>query len=235
MFYADAQDRKDKLIFDDDKYSFLEFSMGLSYAHFTDFAISPLRYQGTPFYLSVGHQTRGTQRESLTNFSYVFGRFTNETGTENSESNFKSISLSLKELYRLNFLSSENRSIKAGGHFNTTANFRENKQLFNSSEGVEIIGNLFGTMSSSFYFNTASKNSKELFFNVDVGIVNANYRNPFAYVNDSPVLNDANFFEDYTLNIFFRIQVSHESWIFMAFENQQRHKSFLHLGCLQHR
>jgi hypothetical protein len=182
--------------------SFVDFSAGLSYAHFSDFATSPLKFEGSPLYLSIGHQNRSVKRESSIHLGFVFGQFTHETGNEFSKSDFNSLTLQYLELYRLNFLSAEDRSIKAGFQFNTTANFRQNDQLFNSSKGVEFISNLMGSVACSFYFNNSSPKAKELYFNFHTGLVNANYRNPFAYVNDSPVLNDESFFEGYNFNMF---------------------------------
>lgn len=184
------------------KKTFLEFSIGLSNAGFSDFATSPLVYSGTPLNLMLAHTDLDTQRLSRFGVNYAFGNFSNDFNNQNSVSQFKSLTLSYSELYAIDFLNSNRLNIKIGPHLNTSANFRENEQLFNGSRGIEIIGTLFGSINATFIFNKNSLSIKELFFNAHIGLINSAFRNGYAYVGQGAVLNNDNFFEGYQFSLF---------------------------------
>tara|TARA_R110002126_G_scaffold290356_1_gene447130 strand:- start:9118 stop:9945 length:828 start_codon:yes stop_codon:yes gene_type:complete len=184
------------------KKTFLEFSIGFSKASFSDFATSPLVYRGNPLNLMLAHTDVDTQRLSRFGVNYAFGNFSNDFNNQNSVSQFKSLILSYAELYAIGFLNSNRLNIKIGPHLNTSANFRENEQLFNGSKGIEIIGTLFGSINATFIINKNSLPIKELFFNADIGLINSAFRNGYAYVGQGAVLNNDDFFDGYQFSVF---------------------------------
>lgn len=184
------------------KKSYLEFSLGISKISFTDFSTSPLTYSGNPFLVSLEHTDISNKRQSSIRFSGAFGNFINDFNNQTSTSSFAAYEISYVELYHLDFLSSNKTHTKIGGHFNGLAIQRNNPSLLNSSKGIDVFANLFGTIQTSFKFKNKSGDYNSLLFQIDIGTVNTSYRNGFTNVNQSSVLNDENFFEGYQLNFF---------------------------------
>ncbi len=179
--------------------------MGVGQASFTDFATSPLSYKGNPMDIGLAHGDVSETRVSRIGFNYAFGNFSNDYNNQNAISKFKSLTFSYSELFKVSFLSTQKLNVKMGGHFNVTTNFRTNEELLNSSEGLDIIGTLFGSVNTCFSLNT---NKKELFFNADLGLMNGSYRNGFAYVNQGAILNNDDFFDGYLRSIFSGYRIS---------------------------
>jgi len=199
------------------KLTFLEFSIGLSSLSFIDFATSPLKYNGYPIDIMLAHTEIDAKHSSRFGINYVFGNLSNDFNSQNSQSQFKSLTLSYSELFRLGFLSSNKLNTKIGGHLNTTGNFRQNERLFNSSKGIEVIGTLFASIQTRLEINNNSINKKELFFNADVGIINSSYRNAYAYVGQGALLNNDDFFDGYQFSIFsgnrFSTQLGYKAYL----------------------
>jgi hypothetical protein len=184
------------------KPAFLEFSIGLSSASFTDFATSPIKYSGYPLDVMLAHTEINTKRTSRFGLNYIFGNFFNDFNSQNSKSQFKSITMSYSELFRVGFLSANKLNTKIGGHLNTTANLRQNERLFNSSKGIEVIGTLFGSINTTLNMSKTKFLKRELFFNADIGLINSSYRNGYAYVGQGALLNNDDFFDGYQFSLF---------------------------------
>lgn len=113
-------------------------------------------------------------------------------------------------------MSSSRVNVKIGGQFNTTVNHRENNDLFNNSEGIDIIPTLFAAAkvtldlsrsrdkSSKYPFSgtNADKRIRTLSYGINVGVVNGSFRNGFAYTSPSAPLNEGDFFAGYEFRIF---------------------------------
>lgn len=189
------------------KNSFLEFSTGIKNMQLIDYNTSPLNYQGNLFSASLAHTDISDKRQSTFRISGVLGNLFNETNNQNSTSNFKSLAIDYKELYQINGLSTNRVHIKIGGYINTFMNQRENKALLNSSKGIEVFSTLFANLKTTFLMNHKKITSNKIVFDFNYGLVNVSYRNGFAYINQSPILNDENFFEDYSFRFFSGLRI----------------------------
>lgn len=189
------------------KKSFLEFSTGIKNMQLTDFNTSPLNYQGNLFSVSVAHTDISIKRQSTFRISGALGNLLNETNNQNSTSKFKSLAIDYKELYQINSLSTNRVNIKIGGYINTFMNQRENQALLNSSKGIEVFSTLFANLKTTFLVGKKKITSNKIVFDINYGLVNASYRNGFATINQSPILNDVNFFDDYSFRFFSGLRI----------------------------
>lgn len=197
-----TQDKVEKL----DRPAYLNIAMGLNISSFRDFATSPLTYTGNPIHTALTHVDMDDSRESHFTPSYSFGTYKSNYNQHSSESEVKTVSINYLELYQIRKLSSPMFNFKIGGQFNATANHRENSELFNNSEGVDVIATLFGSAKATLGLRCGEeKNGKPkqtLSYSIHVGLVNSSYRNGFAYISPSAPLNNDEFFAGYEFRIF---------------------------------
>lgn len=182
--------------------AYLKISSGISRSSFRDFATSPLIYSGQPVYLGLAHLDFDSNRTSLFSLTYSFGSYTNEFNHHESISSVKTLSMNYLELFQLKSIQSEKWNLKVGGRLNATANHRENELLQNNGEGVDIVGTLFGSVSVTRYIKRKERQNDQLSLTFHTGLINSSYRNGYAYVNQSALLNSDEFFDDYQLEIF---------------------------------
>tara|TARA_R110002072_G_scaffold22432_6_gene78763 strand:+ start:2617 stop:2955 length:339 start_codon:yes stop_codon:yes gene_type:complete len=100
------------------------------------------------------------KRASHFTLSYSFGKYASHFNQHASAIKVNKFSFNYLELFQLKKLSNLKLNIKIGGQLNSTVNHRENKELFNNSEAVDIITILFGSAKVS---RTEDKNKKFLF------------------------------------------------------------------------
>ena len=183
--------------------AYLSISVGISSASFRDFATSPLRYSGRPLYLSLAHLDFDAKRTSSFHLAYSFGEYPNDFNDHQSVSKVRTLSMNYQELFQFKSIQSEQWNLQVGGQFNATANHRENTLLQNNGEGVDIIATLFGSVQLTRYLKTkkAWKNN-QLSYTFHAGLINSAYRNGFAYINLSALLNNDAFFDDYHFELF---------------------------------
>ncbi len=196
--------------------AYIDIAAGLNISSFRDFATSPLTYSGKPFYTSLAHIDWDEKRESHIMLSYSFGKYENNFNQHISESRVHTVSINYLELFELKKLSSSRVNFKWGAQLNSTANIRKNEDLFNNSDGVDVISTLFGSAKATldlsrtgekqkmflFINYTAQKRKRSLSYTFNVGIVNSSFRNGFAYTSPSAPLNDDDFFAGYDLQLF---------------------------------
>lgn len=196
--------------------AYIDIAVGLNISGFRDFATSPLIYSGKPLFTSLSHIDTDEKRESHIMFSYYFGNYENNFNQHISGSMVNTVSFNYLELYQIKKLSSEKLNFKLGGQLNSTVNLRDNEDLFNNSDGADIISTLFGSAKATldlsrteekqkkflFIKYKAQKRKRSLAYTFNVGIVNSSYRNGFAYTSPSAPLNSDDFFAGYELQIF---------------------------------
>lgn len=215
--------------------TYLNMSFGMNFSKFRDFATSPLFYAGKPLYFSMSHTDFNALRESDITASYSFGKYKTDFNEHYTESRVNTVMLSYRELFQVKRIRTERLNVKIGGEFNVTANHRENEALFNNSEGVEVMASLFGSLRASldvsrneekerkwlFMKVHAKKRKRALTYLLNVGLVNASYRNGFAYTNPSAPLNKDEFFAGYTLNAFsgFRLRTALDYTVYLQNNN----------------
>lgn len=215
--------------------AYLNIAVGMNISNFRDFATSPLIYSGKPIYTALSHIDMNEKRESHFTLSYSFGKYKSNFNQHASESKVNTFSFNYLELFRLKKLSSSKLNIKIGGQLNATVNHRENTELFNNREAVDIITTLFGSAKATIDLSrTEGKTKKFLFINynvnkrvralsytVNIGILNSSYRNGFAYTSPSAPLNEDDFFEGYEMQIFkgFRLNSALNYTLFLHNKN----------------
>ena len=133
--------------------AYLNIGFGLNISNFRDFATSPLIYSGKPLYASLAHIDIDDKRESHFIVSYAFGKYRNNFNQHEMISDVNTISLNYLELFQIQKFSNSKFNFKAGGQLNSTVNFRNNEQLFNNSDGVDIISTLFGSVKATLHLS----------------------------------------------------------------------------------
>ncbi len=220
------------------KSAFIALSAGVNFSNFRDFATSPLTYTGRPFYVSVAHVELSDKRESDFTFAYSSGNYRNSYNEQFTVSKVNTFTLGYSELFEAKRFSGTPFNIKYGAQLNATLNHRMNESLFNNSEGIDLIANLMGTLKASldvsrkaaetkrflFFEYEANPRQRYLSYTLNVGLVNASYRNGFAYTSLAAPLNSDDFFEGYEFSIFsgMRLRSSLDYTVFLQNNNAIR-------------
>jgi hypothetical protein len=191
-------------------------SGGLGVGSFRDFATSPLTYNGISFLAGGFKINVDSHRETEWGTPFSVGFFGVDFNGHSSSSTIFSLSPYYSELYRLNSWSSKKFNVKVGGMLQATLNVRTNPDLLNNSVGLEVIPTLLGSIKGTWDISRkVDKNKKFLFikysllkrkkslaFRLNTGLVNASYRNGYAYSGQSFILNKPEIFDDYRFNVF---------------------------------
>lgn len=205
--------------------AYLNIAAGLNISSFRDFATSPLIYSGKPIYTALSYIDMDEKRESHFTLSYSFGKYQSDVNQHTSESKVNTFSFNYLELFQLKQISNSKLNVKIGGQLNATANHRENTELFNNREGVDIIATLFGsakvTLDLSRRKSKTQKRKQTLSYTMNVGVVNSSFRNGFSYTSPSAPLNDDDFFRGYKWQIFkgFRLNSTLDYTVFLHNKN----------------
>jgi len=191
-------------------------TMGLNSSKYRDFATSPLFYNGTPLYFGLSRHRLDEKKETHAGFSYSTGSYNNSFNNHDAISSVKTLSIFYSQLYQLNKFSSEKLNVKIGGLLNTSSNLRINPYLQNNSAGIEVIPTLFGSIKLTkdisrkenktkkilFIKYKLKKRTRNLEFNLNVGLLNSSLRNGYAYIGQSSVLNTPKAFDRYEFKMF---------------------------------
>lgn len=208
--------------------AYLNITLGLNVSNFRDFATSPLIYSGTPVFTALSHIDFDEERASHFTLSYSFGKYASNVNQNASESKVNIFSFTYLELFQLKRMSTSKLNIKVGGQLNSTLNHRENSELFNNSEGVDIVSTLFGSAKATLDFSRSVAGNKKdenrertLSYTLNIGIVNSSYRNGFAYTSPSAPLNRDDFFAGYEFKVFkgFRLNSALDYTFFLHNKN----------------
>lgn len=197
-------------------------TMGLSSSKYRDFATSPLFYSGAPIYFGLSRERLDDQKETHAGISLSSGSYSNEYNRHTAESSVQVLSGYYAQLFKLNKLSSDKLNIKAGGLFTTTANLRINGSLQNNALGIELIPTLFGSIKLTkdisrkeekqkkfiFIKYRLKERTRNLSFNLNIGLLNSSLRNGFAYAGQSSILNEPKLFDRYEFKMFSGLRMS---------------------------
>lgn len=216
--------------------TYIGLTMGFSSSKYRDFATSPLFYSGTPIYFGVSRHRLDDKKETHAGISFSSGSYLNEYNRHTAGSSVQVLSVYYAQLFKLNKLSSDKLNIKAGGLFTTTANLRINERLLNNALGLELIPTLFGSIKLTkdisrkeekqkkfiFFKYRLKERTRNLSFNLNIGLVNSSLRNGYAYAGQSSILNEPKLFDRYEFKMFsgFRMSSALDYTIFLSNKNK---------------
>ena len=182
------------------KQRFYAPALGYSQISFRDFATSPLIYSGVGTSAQLGWTKWKGRTERKLEVSLIVG-FTkalvpeSNTFQTNTSARIFNGNIYYDYLVQMPKFSKGKYTVKVGGAFQTTGNFRTNKSLNNNSVGIEAFSNfMFSLYGSKDISRLTEKNKRFLFikrnlkpcsrsisFQLNTGILNFNYRPGYAY------------------------------------------------------
>lgn len=202
--------------------SYLELGLGNDRSTLRDFGTSPLVYEATARDMSIFYHRFDEEKETRFGLNFISGMYESKVGDQEALGQVQTWMFTYSKLFQLKGLSSEKWNYKVGGTARLTGNIRINTALQNAALGLEIFNNIMASGKVTRDISrTEAKSGKFLFFNydwkprvrnlafqLDVGLLNSNYRNGYTYVNQSGVLNDGKIFEGYEMNTFSGFRMS---------------------------
>lgn len=189
--------------------------IGLGIVSFRDLATSPLIYRGSALSLRSGISRISSHVESKYGIDVLLGGAFSSVDKENSLGVIITTDINYSRFYNLKSLAFKGWQTKVGGFGSTLFVNRINPDLRNNAVGFEIFSSLFGSLKILKDFTRhlplrKKKGSRDqrFSFRLDVGLINVNFRNGYAYTAHSPFYNGSNVFENHQLNWFsgFRIR-----------------------------
>lgn len=215
--------------------SYVEIGLGIGYGQFRDFATSPLIYNGFPGMLNFAYKMDRPKKETYTGVQYSIGYYDVTVSSSITRSLVNKLDLYYQHLHIVSRISADKWNFKVGGQANITGNYRYNPSLQNNSVGVEMINTLFvsgkvtGDVSRLlvkdkkvwfFHFHKEPRHRK-LSFQLNVGVLNNSFRNGYAYIDQSAVINDPKAFGGYEYTWFtgFRMSSVLDYTIFLHNQN----------------
>lgn len=178
-------------------------SVGIELITFRDLATSPLFYDGVGLAGSIAWQWEHPKNETKFALYATSSTTTSRTPLStffqtSTSSSFLSGSIYVHSLFTLPSLSNEKRTVQLGGAMANTWNIRSNPSLFNNGFGLESFANLF--LSGKGIYDISRKNivikdyyiftrtlqpaKRNLSFQLNIGLLNLNYRPGYAYNAD---------------------------------------------------
>jgi len=185
--------------------------------------------------LAISRQKTGTKKESECRFSFSSGSFIADFNTEIYASDVKSAEVLYSRLYQINKNSSNGINIKLGGMINVIGNLRINPGLQNNTLGFEVVPTGFGSVKiQKDLSRLTQKEGRFLFFNyllsprqkslscrINLGLINAAYRNGYVYTVQGDAINKPNPFSGHSLSLFsgFRLNTAIDYYIGLGNSN----------------
>jgi hypothetical protein len=178
-------------------------SVGIELISFRDLATSPLFYDGVGLAGNIAWQWEHPKNETNLALYGTSSTTTSRTPLSaffqtSTSSSFLSGSVYVHSLFTLPSLSNEKRTVQLGGAMANTWNIRSNPSLFNNGFGMESFANLF--LSGKGIYDISRKNvvikdyylftrtlqpaKRNLSFQLNIGLLNLNYRPGYAYNSD---------------------------------------------------
>ena len=196
--------------------TFFISGLGVNSLRFRDFATSPLIYQGTSAFLTLGREKRFENRIKEFEFSYNFGLPKAKSDRVATRSQTHLFFLNTSRLFKIKEVLPEKWDLDAGFLLSSALSFRYNPSLQNNSFGYEYFFNVMGSARVSRDISRVESQTKKLWFlklklkpkdrvvsfRFDPGIMNNSVRNGFAYIGQSAILNDIQPFDDYKVRLF---------------------------------
>jgi len=195
--------------------------LGIGIIRFRDYATSPLIYEGIGLNLSRAKVKIDPKKEIRSSINFTIGNTFNSVVQPQSDiererhlSSVNAFDLRYSRLYTLGRNSRTNTAFKIGGAFDLQTIVRINPSLGNNGRGIDIFPTVFASfkmVQRQFAPILLRKNKpprkQDFAIRLDVGLLNANVRNGYAYTIHAPFYNDGNPFDGYAINWFsgFRI------------------------------
>lgn len=188
------------------------YSVGFNSPIYRDFATSPLFYDG--FGLDLYHSRSRRSTKSERHFDMGIGMNALNARIPQSDvlQAFTSafliqFNLSYSKLYELTKFSTDKNNIKVGGVIRSTQNNRVNPSLFNNALGLENSTNLMASgqiirdvsrqthkeLNLWLFKPTLKPVKRDLRFQLNVGLLNFNYRPGYAYSYEAEVIGTETF------------------------------------------
>jgi len=189
--------------------------IGIGAISFRDMATSPLIYRGSAFSFRSSKTKISANYESKFGIDFLVGAAFSSVAKENSLGFMINTDIGYTGLFTLRSLSFKGWQSKVGGSLSILFVNRLNPDLRNNSVGFEFFPTLFGSFKIAKDFTRhlplrkkKGPRDQHFSFRLDVGLINANFRNGYAYTTHSPFYNGSDLFENHQLNVFsgFRIR-----------------------------
>ncbi len=189
--------------------------LGGGYVFYRDLATSPLIYRGPAIGLKMAKTKLFANKEYKFALDFSLGSGFSAVDGEISTGVITNTDFSYSQLYTLKSLSFKGWESKVGGALSVLFVNRFNADLRNNSVGFEFFPTVFGSFKIGKDFTRhlpfrKKKGSRNQHFSIrlDVGLINTNFRNGYAYTAHSPFYNGTNLFENHQFNVFsgFRIR-----------------------------
>jgi len=211
---------------------YLNLETGASQTIFRDFATSPLFYKGNLASFSMGRTRVDSLRETALNAKVTLGNTEAKSILQGSISSIGMYQIAYTRLYKIN-TPLKNWNTKIGGSANAFVSVRSNPSLLNNNNGYEAFFNLLGGVKLSrdvgrksakelkvwFYKKNLKPRDKSLGIHFNVGLVNGNLRNGYAYISNDAVVNDVNLLDDYKFKIFSGYRMQSELYYTWVLDN----------------
>ena len=195
---------------------YLGVQVGINRITFRDFATSPLFYKGVTTHVGLSRLKSDQWREAELTATYSFGNPKTDFNETITISQLKRLELYYLQLFRFGGWNNENFNTKLGWMLNTTANLRTNNALQNNASGIELFPTLFASFKLTkdisrreekdkrflFFKYKLKEKRRDLSFRLNVGLLNASFRNGYVYSGQSGVLNEPNVFDGYEFKAF---------------------------------
>lgn len=193
--------------------TYIRTGVGIGYGQFRDFATSPLFYDGLVNRTNIGYLRKDNFRELDYGFIFDSGNsftttYRNDYLSNDSykEASFSRLDLHFGQLFGVDRLSILGLNTKIGYKLSASGNLRINQSLSNNGIGAEGFVNLSGALKLTKDFSREKTVQKKLLFipyklkakkrdvsaQFNIGVVNGNFRNGFAYQNNAPSTNKWN-------------------------------------------
>lgn len=196
---------------------YLELGAQFGYSYFRDLATSPIFFSGATSGASLHYHRFDSLKETRYGMSVLAGNYGFSVRGESNNSSFSSIQVNYSRLFPLKRFSNQNYKLKAGGLLQGNLNFRIDPALQNAGFGYEVIYNLMASAKVSRDISREKARSGKFLwlikydwqprkrlvsYQLNVGVINGNVRNGYAYVNQRGITNEFPLFADYENNLF---------------------------------
>lgn len=195
--------------------AYIGASVGIGYSSFRDFATSPLVYKGAPKYVGLSFIRMNKFRETEIRVSGILGSYGISVGNEQAISSASFFNIYYSRLFRWNKISNDKWNFKYGGLYKFTGDIRTNTRFQNNAVGMEFFSTVFAsfkvthdlsrttTKEKRFLWikHTVHPRKREFSFHFNLGILNANFRNGYAYAAQGSAINKPALFDGYEMHL----------------------------------
>ncbi|MFA8434950.1 MAG: hypothetical protein ACEPOZ_10585 [Marinifilaceae bacterium] len=210
---------------------FIKVGAGFNKIKFRDMATSPLFYEGSLKHFDLGFVKCKEGKERELNFSFSTGKAGNTTNKHSSLSTVSIYNLNYSKLYPV--WNKDKWNFKAGGELSNTFHMRSNPSFQNNATGIEVVSTLFASGKISWDISNKKRKrarllfipmnfrprKRDLSFQMKMAVMNNTYRNGYAYINNSDVINNPSVWDDYQFKMFSGYRIGTEMNYTVTLEN----------------